>query len=278
MGTLTNMSIGSDRNWMVAGTNSGYLTLWDLRFHKVVKAWQHNSCSPIYKVSTSFAALGRDHEPQPHVIMSCGNNETSIFNVITGECNHCFRVLDPSMCYADRRMLPEDYTSLPRLNEVVLHSNSYRRVFGISNAVQTTVTSRKRGVLLEPHMNSFSGRVGSSGQNYLITAGSDASIRYWDFSSASKCFTVSGLKTSQSRPVYESIDANEQRNSLILCRQLPAVSPKAGNHANYSKYTNHGPVRPENRHHDSILDIKKLEYPIKGLLTCSRDGFIKFWR
>lgn len=274
-----NMSIGNDRNWMVAGTNTGYVTLWDLRFHKIVKAWQHNSCSPVHKVSTSFAALGRDHEPQPHVIMSCGKNETSIFNVMTGECNHCFRVLDPSLCYVDRGMLPEECTSLPRLREVALHSNSYRRVLGISHAVQTALT-RKHVNSWEPHMNSFSGRVGSSGQNYLITAGSDASIRYWDFSSASKCFTVSGLKTSQSHPVYESIDVNDQRNSLILCRQLPAVGvPKVGSHySNNSKYTNHGPVRPENRHRDSILDIKKLEYPIKGLVTCSRDGFIKFWR
>ena len=277
MGTLTNMSVGNDRNWMIAGTNTGFVTLWDLRFHKVVRAWQHNSCSPVYKMSTSFAALGRDHEPQPHVIMSCGKHETAIFNVTTGECNHCFRVLDPSVCYVDRGMLPEDYISFPRLNEVKLHTNSYRRVIGINDTVQTVLTRRNMNSLLEPHMNSFTGRIGSSGQNYLITAGSDASIRYWDFSSASKCFTVSGFKTSQPRPVYECIDANDQRNSLMLCRQIPVVTPKAGSHIN-SKYANHGTVRPENRHLDSILDIKKLEYPIKGILSCSRDGMIKFWR
>jgi WD40 repeat protein len=44
----------------------------------------------------------------------------------------------------------------------------------------------------------------SSAVSYLITGGTDKQIRYWDFSSPGKCFTMSGLAPAQPKPLYEA--------------------------------------------------------------------------
>jgi len=196
--------------------------------------------------------------------MGCGLNETSIFDVSSGSCRQCFRVLDPSLSYVDRAALPSQCTSLPSLNDIRLPSDLSKKVSGINDAMETMISKRVAPPL--PNIQSFSGRVGSSGLNYLVTGGTDGFLRYWDFSSSSKCFTVSGLRNSQPRPVYESIDWGS--GSVTLCRQLPTPKTEVAR----------GPVRPENRHRDAILDIKRLDYPMKGLITCSRDGIVKVWR
>lgn len=128
----------------------------------------------------------------------------------------------------------------------------------------------------QPNIQAFSGRVGSSGLNYLVTGGTDGFLRYWDFSSASKCYTISGLRNSQPRPVYESIHTESGR--VILCRQLQTPKSSEVSKTYLPKAHQSGPVRPENRHQDAILDIKRLDYPMKGLVTCSRDGIVKVWR
>jgi hypothetical protein len=68
-----------------------------------------------------------------------------------------------------------------------------------------------------PTMNAMVGSMGGHDQNFLITGSSDAYIRYWDFSSPSKCYTVNGQFGSQHRPNYERVDF--QSNRLLVCRQ-----------------------------------------------------------
>lgn len=127
-----------------------------------------------------------------------------------------------------------------------------------------------------PSIQSFNGRVGSSGLNYLVTGGTDGFLRYWNFAKSSECFTISGLRNSQPRPAYESIDWGSGK--MILCRQLPTPTESEIAPTNLPKMNHRGAVRPANRHRDAILDIKRLDDPMKGLITCSRDGMIKIWR
>ena len=83
LGYLTSMAIGNDRNWMVAGTNRGYLALWDIRFRSLVKLWQHSSGAPITRLATCFTTLPQDkggnNEDKPFIFMGCGLNESAIF-------------------------------------------------------------------------------------------------------------------------------------------------------------------------------------------------------
>ena len=259
-GYLTSMAVGNDQNWITAGSNRGYLALWDIRFQKLVKVWQHSCESSINRLGTSSA--------RPYVVMGCGTNEASIFDISEGTCRQAMRVVDDNFSYLHQAALPPRCTSIPILKDVSIPSTLKRR-HGVIDAI---ISSRKAPP--QPNIQSFTGRVGTSTE-YLITGGSDGHIRFWDFSSPSKCFTISGLAATEPRPVYERAGGN---GSIFLCRTMPEPKIKEMNGAQITKRMQNGPLRPDNRHQDAILDLKKIDYPMKGLLSCSRDGLIKFWR
>lgn len=124
----------------------------------------------------------------------------------------------------------------------------------------------------------FISRVKPIGQNYLITGGSDGFIRYWDFTAPSLCYSVSGLLSTQPKAIYESVKCiNVPISPLIICRQMP-VPITADTESPKVPKMGRGLSRPEHHHVDSILDLKKVDLPIEGLLSCSKDGFIKLWR
>ena len=263
-GYLTSMAVGNDQNWIVAGSNRGFLALWDIRFQKLVKMWQHSCESSINRLGTSSA--------RPYVVMGCGTNEASIFDISQGTCRQAMRVVDDNFSYLHQAALPVHCTSMPILKDISIPSMLKRRQ-GVIDAI---ISSRKAPP--QPNIQSFTGRVGTSTE-YLITGGSDGHIRFWDFSSPSKCFTISGLATTEPRPIYERVSGNVSSNgNIFLCRSMPEPKFKEMNGAQVTKRMQNGPLRPDNRHQDAILDLKKIDYPMKGLLSCSRDGLIKFWR
>lgn len=267
MGFVTSFTIGNDRNWLCTGSNSGHVALWDLRFHKCVKLWRHSSCAPINRLASSFASLTTNGDPSPHLVIGAGVNETSVFDLITGACSQCFRVLDPMLSYVDRASLPIEHVTLPQLNEVRPQFRSHYYNSHVLNLLQGA-----RMPPPNPTIHSFTGRVCSSGYSYLVTGDSLGILRFWDFSSASKCFTISGLHNSSPRPFYECLEYGNSK--MIFCREHGNLNTHQATSFNIQK----GPTRPDNRHKDAILDIKKIEYPVKGLLTCSRDGSIKLWK
>ncbi len=274
-GHLTSMAIGNDRNWVVAGSNRGYLALWDIRFQKLVKLWQHDSCAPVNRLGTSLFAPQHSNESMPYVVIGCGLNETSIFDVSRGNCTNCFRILDPDLCYTDQSALPENVITPPRFREENICSMYKGRVNTTCNAVSRVISQRIPSP--EPSILAFAGRIGHSHENFLLTGGSDGYIHYWNLNAASKCFAVSGLTSTSSRPVYEKVGLNRQ-GTLMLCRQFPFPKLNEIPSSLISKVTQKGPTRPDNLHQDAILDIKQLEYPIKGILSSSRDSCIKFWK
>jgi WD40 repeat protein len=200
-------------------------------------------------------------------------NEASIFEITSGNCSHCFRVLDPLLSYVDTRSLPVEQVTLPHLEDVKPKS-----AFRVNHYMESS--NLLKGARLpppNPTIYSFTGRVCSSGYSYLVTGDSLGVLRYWDFASASKCYTISGLRNTTSRPFYECIEYGNRK--MIVCREPPPnLVPHEALSSSLLSKVQKGPVRAENRHQDAILDIKRLEYPVKGLLTSSRDGTIKLWK
>ena len=279
LGYLTSMTVGNDRNWMVAGTHRGYLALWDIRYQSMVKLWQHSSGAPISRLATCFTTLPQDKgsnaEDKPFIFMGCGLNEAAIFDVTTGECRQCFRVLDPALCYIDQMSLPRSCVTMPALREVKLPPHPNQRIQSAMSVPSGSFQHRRPPP--EPSVQSIMGRIGKRGYSYIITGGSDRYIRYWDFMSISRCYTVSGLNHGQPKPSYESVDVGSS-GQLYLCRQAPIPSPTDLESSKLPRQLHRGTVRPDNGHRDAILDLKNVDFPVKGLLSCSRDGVIKMWR
>lgn len=271
LGHLTSVALGSDRNWAVAGTSRGYLCLWDVRFQEPVKLWRHSRKAPISRLATTVVAppqswgfrTGPPESSRPFIFAAAGNNECGMFDALTGSCRECFRVIT-----SDNSELDNHVEEPPSLIEVALASNRE------SNLASTGINDD--GLQRARPMSSINCMVGSMAHNqcYLMTGGSDAKIRFWDFSTISKCYIVSGASQKQARPSFERIDFDSQRR-LMLCRQPRSLA--ARDHTRLSHKLYHGLQTPEVHHHlDAVQDLKILDN--HALISCSRDCTVKVWR
>lgn len=276
LGSLSAMSLGNDRNWAVAGTSRGFLALWDIRFQKMVKVWHHSSAMPVSRLATtysSFPAGARNAagaEPRPFTFAACGNNECAMFDLIDGSCRQSFRVLDPEEAYGQHKAR----LALPALKAINLSSSSSRRLLQNYGVVPKTFNSDV-APLKGPTINAIVGSVGGFDQNFLITGGGDCHIRYWDFASPTKCFSVSGAV--QQRPGYDRMDF-QPCGRLMLCKHAPGPTLHELESSRVPRRQHRGIARPENRHNDAILDLKLVQLPRKAILSASRDSTIRIWR
>ena len=277
-GHLTSMAVGDDSNWMVTGTGRGFVGLWDVRFHKLVKILRHNTYQPIMRLGAALGPLPWNdcNDSRPYIVVGCGTNETAVFDAISGSCNRCLRVLQPEWEHLSQSTLPQSCYSLPTLQNISIPSEWTRRTFGMNSAITRMVLDRAS--VPEPRILSFVGKLGGSGNNHLITGGGDGFIRYWDLASPLKCYTMSGLCSSQPKPIYESVSLPNRSAKLFLCRQMSKPTIEETVSSKIPQMMERGAISAQQHHRDAILDLKKIDYPTKGLLSCSRDGTIKFWK
>mmetsp|Transcript_37690 Transcript_37690/g.78957 ORF Transcript_37690/g.78957 Transcript_37690/m.78957 type:complete len:712 (+) Transcript_37690:17-2152(+) len=274
-GYITNMAIGNDRNWVVVGTNKGFISLWDLRFHQIMKLWRHSRSAPINRLATSFVPppqswvdkRSTNVDSRPYIFVASGSNECAMFDATTGHCSECFRTV-----YYKNRSPSARIDGLPSLSHVSL-STSVRRKASLSQGIGTTriadaITSSLQSI------NCMVGSTGNSDHSFLITGGSDRRIRFWDFSIPSRCHVANGLDPIQPRPRFERIDyTNDSR--LMLCHQAPAPTIQEMEPSRAPRKLFQGTRAIPQGHNDSICDLKFLK---QSLLSCSRDCTVKLWR
>ncbi|KAL9181694.1 hypothetical protein ACHAXT_012037 [Thalassiosira profunda] len=269
LGYLTDMEVGNGKNWIVAGTSRGYVGLWDIRYQTMVKLWRHNRSSPIKRLTRGFADV-QDESARPLVFMGLDSNEASLFDVSTGGCLQCYRVLDSQLSYVDQSALPPDCLAMPSLENVNIPGRSGKRLVSLDAAIQ--MTTRRPTT---DSINALIGGINRQGPSYLMTGGSDGQIRYWDMNTASKSYCVSGLERNQPPPSFEQVQ-HGRTSRLILCRQ-PAMPPTGLMESSKLPLRNRqGAAKCESRHLDSILDLKAVKHP-SLLLSASRDHTIKLW-
>ena len=302
LGYFTSMAVGSDRNWMVTGTSRGFLSLWDLRYQTMVKLWQNHSAAPIQRLATCYTIFpsSSDHHdhspsPRPYIFMGCGLNEASVYDLTTATCKQSFRVLDPSLDYVDKSSLPSSCLQIPYLKDIPLPSHSSHRIMPALN-MATQSSLRYKHAPPEPSITAIVGRLApnSVSNNFLITGGTDRYIRYWDFTSPSNCYTISGLYPDEPRPTFETVNNTLSSScQLFLCRQKyvnhsgtlsNSTDGRFATHEKTSSGSNVGASSlinnnqsVNNCHQDAILDLKTISYPMNALLSASRDGSVKLW-
>jgi len=271
LGYLTDMEVGKDKNWIVAGTSRGYVGLWDIRYQTMVKLWRHSGDSSIKRLSDAFGN-SLDGQSQPLVFMGCDNNEASLFDISNGACLQCYRVLDSSLSYVDQGALPYECLSVPYLENVnIPSSRTGKRLVSLDKAIQMTSRSQAGSTSI----NALAGSINLQGASYLMTGGSDQTIRCWDLNSAPKSSCISGAERNQPPASFEQLQVGGN-SRLILCRQ-PSIHPASLVESSKLPLRNRqGVVKCESRHLDSVLDLKVVKNPAL-LLSASRDHTIKLW-
>jgi len=244
-GIITCFVIEPKHNWMVTGTNSGHLTLWDLRFHIIVRSWRHPNKQKIHKIQY----YGSDKNGTYIMTINGITNDSTVFNIENGNLHVYFRILVneeipplvPSSAYLTNPVV-SDYL-LEDLQNPPLSKNK------VANGMKALCLNK---------------------DNYVLTAGDDKKIRFWDLKSTHNSFVM--ISDSNNATQYIANNIKSDHSSYLVISEIPNTRVES------KKIDIQGPPQTSTNHRESITDIKLLVSPHKMLISSSADGVIKIWK
>lgn len=252
LGQPSSLALSTDRTWLTVGTSRGYISLWDIRFNVMNKLWRHSSQGAIHRLATCKSlrrvtgtmqqaaySTRSEHLIGPaegaYLFVAAGNNEAAVWAVPEGgQCLKCFRSVPLRSCR-------QPIAPLPLLNEVQLPRHPHAPIVAAFESNESFSST------YDPSEHSYRavlGRISEKGTSYLVTAGTDRVIRYWDFSSPYKCFTVCGLLPSQPRPTYETPQVDDLWGKLYLSYDAAVPSPETTAQSQLPVREGRGPLQP----------------------------------
>ncbi len=277
LGYSTCMTVAPDRNWICLGSSKGYVSLYDIRFNTLSQLWRHSSAGPIYRLACCKAVKynysagsmvpGLPSTEGAYLFIASENNEAAVWGLPEGgECYKCFRSLPLNESKAP-------ITPLPSLDPIELPRHPFAPINVPFSAYHHHMSTSGVSV------RSMIGRISPSNASYLITAGSDKQIRFWDFRSAESCYTIAGLEAAQPKSIFVTRKVEDKpAGKLFVCYSSATPSSDKILQSHLPIREGRGLTAPTVNFKDVITDLKDIDVPIRLLLSSSKDGEIKIWR
>ena len=313
-GAPTCFCIDRKRAWLLLGTTHGILSLWDLRFRVRVKAWGLPGGMPIHRLSVyPFKGRGR----WVCVAGGCIQGEVTVWDIEKSQCREVYRVgggvgggggggVGGAAGHKDRVKAPEKQYEAWKVDDEKQEGVLSRFATslepngpgGVDRGIRTFVTG----------MDTLEG-VRESRYGFLLTAGSDRKIRFWDMTRIESSSVVSGLDFEEPQPTYTlsqptqtlivHVERSPQsaaaaaattggpsnRPSSAAGKQSPQPSEA---HVSSSAKASVRPPRSTvisiqqqqllSAHLDSITDVALLEAPYGMIVSGNRSGVIYVFR
>jgi phosphoinositide-3-kinase regulatory subunit 4 len=225
------MTLSPDRHWTCLGTSRGYISLWDIRYNTMSSLWRHSSHRAIQRLACckslppgTSGVSGMPYTEGAYLFAAAGENEAAVWGIPEGgESYKCFRSVPLDASRSPLASLPV-LTSIPlprhahapvreALNSTYGHMHAPANMLPFSNSAQQHMDTTQGGYGgdlsgltyggSQHSVRALLGRISQTNASYLITAGTDRCIRYWDFSSPAKCYTVSGLQPAQPKGIFD---------------------------------------------------------------------------
>lgn len=316
-GTPTTVCVDKKNNWLLLGTSHGIIDLWDLRFRVRLKAWGLPGGTAIHRLQI-HPLKGRGRWVCVTGGISNGG-EITVWDIEKLQCREVYRVNTKTNSTEDSNivrngnftadtswksykawlvdddrpegMLGRFATATPSMDPGLSGAG------GSSNGHSNTVDRNAISALAVGLDIPENGKEGSK-CGFLISAGSDRKIRYWDVSHPDSSMVVSGLDAVTDgvvlgKPRYE---ISKTSPSLVIATEwMPTVggsSTGAGSGGGSSRSrkkdegSGSGNRPPRNTvislqqqqllksHLDSILDVAILESPYGMTVSVDRAGMI----
>ncbi|KAK0629678.1 hypothetical protein B0T17DRAFT_606851 [Bombardia bombarda] len=188
-GTPTCFCIDKKRNWLCLGTSHGVLDLWDLRFKMRLKGWGVPGKGSIYRLSI-HPTKGRGR--WVCVAGGTGQGEVTVWDLERTLCREIYRV-------GGNKEGPKGYEAWE------VDEDKPEGMLGrfATNIEPTATGNADRGVRT---MAVGTGVVEEEQREvrhaFMITAGSDKKLRFWDLARVENSTVFSGLLADEGRPTY----------------------------------------------------------------------------
>jgi len=273
-GTPTCFCIDRKKNWLVLGTSHGVLDLWDLRFKMRLKGWGVPGKGSIYRLCI-HPTKGRGK--WVCVAGGTGQGEVTVWDLERTLCREIYRV-------GGNKEGPKGYEAWE------VDEDKPEGMLGrfATNIEPTATANADRG------MRTMVAGMGATEEQrdirhaFIITAGSDKKLRFWDLTRIENSLVFSGLQPDEGRPTFTA--SHPTASMTLNTERLPRVSvmssamnPERERSAS-SKSRASRPPRSTiislqqqqllKSHLDAIVDVAILESPFIMVVSVDRSGVV----
>jgi len=278
-GTPTCFCVDRRAHWLLLGTSHGVLDLWDLRFKLRLKSWVCHGASPIHRLHQVFLPRAK----KTRVYIAGGNNQGEI-TVWDWEKLVCKEVYRTSTC----KDIGSKSTTFIDLDEEKPAGMLSR--FGTSLEPTANSTTDRSICALAIHTQAIDDRADSKPHTFLLTAGPDWKVRYWDTNRADGSLIVSGLGVDEAKPQYTV--SQPSPDTIVIAEQLgPPQATAVNGRDSRSSSTSKRPAPKSSKsglislqqqhllksHMDNILDVALIEQPYGLVISSDRSGIINLF-
>ncbi|KAJ3746567.1 hypothetical protein DFH05DRAFT_1607341 [Lentinula detonsa] len=306
-GPITCLCIDRKRSWILVGTSTGVMTLWDRRFGLFLKSWHVGVAS--------IGRLVRIHQCVVHPSKGRGKWVMVTIEASKGNSDRAFTIL-VEVWDIEKSLLVE--TFVVRRGSGSDDAIEPHGLIGVdadtspSAAIAALVRSRRAGEdpvvhpqqLLVPvadvraivvgmefgghssayrsDLADFTGEVPSknAGRGFMVTGSEDRKIRLWDLGKIERSTVLCGMETDMEQPSYSSsVSKNGSASTYI------EGWPVAGSNSQQSRPTQrislitHTQQTLLRSHQDIITALVCIDSPFRGgIVSGDRAGVIKVWK
>ncbi|KZT00186.1 ARM repeat-containing protein [Laetiporus sulphureus 93-53] len=303
-GPITCLCLDRKRTWVVCGTSTGVLSLWDIRFGILIKSWKvaaaaKNKTARIYQCVV-HPARGKGKwiivametlksVSRQHTLLEVWDIERSVLVesfVKRNTANASEETEEPSEVPADEAETnpAAAIAALVRLRQESGGSGeSFARRARLSGVpgldqpsplspdVRAVVVGTEfgghaftRSVISEQQRDSRGTRL-SSGRGFLLIGSEDRRARYLDLARVERSMVLTGLEVETEKPTYSTIRAT---SGTALALVETWVAPANSGHSNRSplrlSLINHNQQNLLKGHQDTITALACIDSPFRG--------------
>ena len=264
IGILTQMIIGPSPYCIIIGTSHGYIIIYDIRFQIPIQIWQHSS----HKAIVYLYSIEYNHIPTLYVSAKHDHSIVS-YNMINGQIINIYKIHDHSSFNRPKsppksRVHLLTKTQLPTLTSCFDHN-------GMINLTSITTLQQQQPKIKKNNAttNSITSML-LSPNSFMLTAGTDATIRYWDLNHYNQSYWITGYD------VNKPLDIRIKKHQIDQYQIYEEISNhNMINEINLSKIQ--GQQLSLNNKKNPILDMKAIEYPHQLLATATKNGEIQIF-
>ncbi|TFK19255.1 ARM repeat-containing protein [Coprinopsis marcescibilis] len=314
-GPITAMCMDRKKAWLVVGTSTGVLTLWDKRFGILLKSWNTaastagRSCK-IHQctvhptkgrgkwIMVAFESSKKGTPRSSTTVIEVWDLEKAVMveTFVTGtgadsvpeprqevgvEAN-----MSPAAAIAalvrTRQVNSDDWRSSARspLGDELIPPpapNVRAMIVGLDFGGFTSAHRMEYGEVVDPVGPSSR----NSGKGFVITGSEDRKLRLWDLAKVEKTVVFSGLEADSEKPSYSVHSEGGQEGAVAYVETWP-VTPggsQSSRPAHRTPLTTQHQQNLLKSHRDVVTALACIDSPFRGgIVSGDRAGVVKIWR
>ncbi|KAK4155031.1 hypothetical protein C8A00DRAFT_32210 [Chaetomidium leptoderma] len=282
-GTPTCFCVDRRRNWLCVGTSHGVLDLWDLRFKVRLKGWGVPGKGSIYRVSI-HPSKGRGK--WVCVAGGTGQGEVTVWDLERTLCREIYRV-------GGNKEGPKGYEAW-EVDEDKPGGMLGRFATNIEPSATANADRGVRAMVVGTGATDDQREVRHA---FIITAGSDKKLRFWDLSRIENSLVFSGLQPDEGKPTFTashptpSMTLNTERWPRQVGGPLSGSAANGGSGTPGGRNSRTSAAAAANRapkstvislqqqqllrsHLDAVVDVAILESPYMMTVSADRSGVV----